>query len=88
VHKNQIPILPIVAGGLEGIDLPPLVRPGVPNDNPNEALVLWGTLYYTYCVIAHLRVVLRGMIELLRLGTSRLHSFRADTRLNGLLMRV
>jgi hypothetical protein len=30
--------------------------------------VRWGTLYYTYCVTAHLRVVLRGMVELLRLG--------------------
>lgn len=68
MHKNEIPILPIVIRGLEKIELPPLTRPAVPNDNPNEALVLWGTLYYTYCVIAHLRVVLRGMAELLRLG--------------------
>jgi hypothetical protein len=68
VHKNQIPILPIVTAGLERIELPPLIRPAIPNDSPNEALVLWGTLYYTYCVIAHLRVVLRGMVELLRLG--------------------
>jgi hypothetical protein len=30
--------------------------------------VLWGTLYYTNCVIAHVRVVLHGMVELLRLG--------------------
>jgi len=67
MHKNQIPILPIVAGGLQGINLPPLIRPPVPNDSPNEELVLWGTLYYTYCVIAHLRVVLGGMLELLRL---------------------
>ncbi len=68
MHKNQIPVLQIVTSGLEAIELPPLIRPAVPNDNPNEALVLWGTLYYTYCLIAHLRVVLRGMGELLRLG--------------------
>jgi hypothetical protein len=68
VHKNQIAILPIVTGGLERVELPPLIRPAIPNDNPNEALVLWGTQYYTYCVIAHLRVVLGGMVELLRLG--------------------
>jgi hypothetical protein len=68
VHKNQVPILPIVTGGLERIELPPLIRPPISNDNPNEALVLWGTLYYTYCLIAHLRVVLGGMVELLRLG--------------------
>ncbi len=67
MHKNQIPVLPIVTRGLERIGLPPLVRPPVPNDNPNEALVLWGTTYYTYCVIAHVRVILRGMVELLRL---------------------
>ncbi|MGD0211689.1 MAG: hypothetical protein ABSB87_00565 [Terriglobales bacterium] len=67
MHKNQIPILQIVTGGMERIDLPPLIRPPVPNDNPNEALVLWGTTYYTYCVIAHVRVILRGMVELLGL---------------------
>ncbi len=68
MHKDQIPILAIVTGGLERIELPPLIRPVTPNDDPNEALVRWGTLYYTYCVTAHLRVVLRGMVELLRLG--------------------
>ena len=68
MHKDQIPILAIVTDGLERIQLPPLIRPAVLNDNPNEALVRWGTLYYTYCVTAHLRVVLRGMVELLKLG--------------------
>ncbi len=29
---------------------------------------MWGTLYYTYGVTAHIRVVLRGMVELLRHG--------------------
>ena len=48
--------------------LPSLVRPSVPNDKPNEDLVLWGTNYYNYCVIAHLRVVLRGIVDLINLG--------------------
>jgi len=48
--------------------LPPLVRPSVPNDKPNQALILWGTNYYTYCVVAHLRAVLRGIIDLIKLG--------------------
>ncbi len=69
VHKNEIPILAIVTTGLERIELPPLRRPGVPNNTPNEALVLWGTQYYAYCVIAHVRHVLRGMVELLQLGS-------------------
>ena len=68
VHKNEIPILDIVTAGLERIELPSLRRPPVPNDRADEALVLWGTQYYTYCVIAHMRAVLRGMIELLKLG--------------------
>jgi hypothetical protein len=69
VHKNEIPILAIVTAGLESIELPPLRRPDVPNDTPDEALVLWGAQYYTYCVIAHIRDVLRGMVELLQLGS-------------------
>lgn len=66
--KDQIPVLAIVTGGLERIQLPPLIRPAKPNDNPNGALVRSGTLYYTYCVIAHVRVVLRGIVDLLKLG--------------------
>jgi hypothetical protein len=58
----------MVTAGLERIELPPLRRPAVANDTPDEALVLWRTQYYTYCVIAHIRVVLRGMDELLQLG--------------------
>ena len=69
MHKNAIPILAIVTAGLESIELPPLKRPDVPNDTPDEALVLWGAQYYTYCVIAHVRDVLRGMVELLQLGS-------------------
>ena len=30
--------------------------------------MLWGALYYTYCLIAHIRVVLNGMVDLLRAG--------------------
>lgn len=59
-------LLNIVRDGLE-IALPPLTRPPVPNDKPNEELVLWGTNYYTYSVIAHLRIVLTGMIKLIEI---------------------
>ena len=68
MHKNEIPILAIVAAGLERIELPPLGRPNVPNDTPSEDLVLCGVQYYGYCVIAHIREVLHGMVELLRIG--------------------
>jgi hypothetical protein len=40
--RNEIPILAIVTAGLESIELPPLRRPYVPHDTPDEALVLWG----------------------------------------------
>jgi hypothetical protein len=57
-----------VTTGLEKIALPPLVRPDVSEDKPNDALVSWGTTYYTYSVIAHLQTVLRGLVELIQLG--------------------
>jgi len=64
-HKDQIPILAIVEHDLRQIELPPLVRPGVPSDNPNEELVVWGVTYYAYCVIAHMQTVLSGLVLLL-----------------------
>ena len=77
VHRNEVPILAIVTGGLERIELPPLRRPDVPDDDPDEALVLWGVRYYSYCLIAHIRDVLRGMMELLRLGNGATAFFPA-----------
>jgi hypothetical protein len=68
VHKNFIPLLDIVTVGFERISLPPLIRPAVPHDQPDEALVLWGTNYYSYSVIAHLQQILRGLVEVIRLG--------------------
>jgi hypothetical protein len=64
-HKDQIPILAIVEHGLRQIKLPPLVRPGMPNDKPDENLVVWGSTYYAYCVIAHMQTVLSGLVQLL-----------------------
>lgn len=64
-HKGQIPILAIVERDLRQIKLPPLVRPNVPNDSPNEALVVWGITYYAYCVTAHIQTVLSGLVQLL-----------------------
>lgn len=64
-HKGQIPILAIVERELRQIKLPPLVRPDVPNDSPNEELAVWGITYYSYCVVAHMQTVLSGLVQLL-----------------------
>jgi hypothetical protein len=56
-------ILFTVANGFEQTTLAPLSRPNVPNDSPNEALVV-ETRYYVSCVIAHLRIVLPGLAQL------------------------
>jgi hypothetical protein len=61
-------ILAIVETGLQRIALPPLIRPPVSEDNPNEVLVLWGIRYYSYSVIAHSRTVLRGLVRLINDG--------------------
>ncbi len=65
-HKGQIPILAIVEQGLRQITLPPLVRPHVAIDNPNEELALWGITYYSYCLTAHMQTVLAGLVQLLQ----------------------
>jgi hypothetical protein len=64
-HQGQIPILAIVEHNLGEIKLPPLIRPDVPNDKPDEKLVMWGVTYYAYCVIAHMQTVLSGIVQLL-----------------------
>jgi hypothetical protein len=65
VMVKQTDILPIVETGLKKIELPPLTRPDVADDNPNEDLVLWSIQFYAYSVIAHLRTVLRGLVQLI-----------------------
>jgi hypothetical protein len=50
---------------LRHYQLPPLIRPDVPNDKPDEKLVVWGVTYYAYCVIAHMQTVLSGLVQLL-----------------------
>jgi hypothetical protein len=64
-HKGQIPILTTIEQELRQIKLPPLIRPGAPNDKPDEKLVVWGVTYYAYCVIAHMQTVLSGLVQLL-----------------------
>jgi hypothetical protein len=64
-HKGQIPILAIVEHDLRQIKLPPMIRPDVPNDSPNEDLVVWGITYYAYCVTAHMQTVLSGLVQVL-----------------------
>ena len=63
--SGKTDILLIVETGLQKIHIPPLTRPPVADDNPNEELVLWGIQYYSYSVIAHLRTVLRGLVQLI-----------------------
>ncbi len=61
--------LAIVADSLEKVTLPPLTRPSVgPNDDPTEELVSWGIQYYVYSTIAHLRSILRGLVQLAQAG--------------------
>src|SRR5690348_14212249 len=65
MHKGEIPILSIVLKGLEQIKLSPLTRPRVPDDKPNEELVIWCIRYYIYSVVAHSRTILRGLVQLI-----------------------
>lgn len=59
----------IVASGLQKITLPPITRPSVlPNEEPSEALVSWGINYYVYSAVAHVRVVLNGLVLLAGAG--------------------
>jgi hypothetical protein len=59
---RKIEVLSIVETGLQRVRLPSLMRPSVPNDDPNEELVIWGVQYYSYAVVAHLRTVLSGLV--------------------------
>jgi hypothetical protein len=58
-------ILSIVETGLQKVNLPALKRPSVPVDEPNEELVVWGIQFYSFSVIAHLKTVLRGFVQLI-----------------------
>jgi hypothetical protein len=66
--SRKIEVLSIVETGLQRVNLPSLKRPPVPNDDPNEELVIWGIQYYSYSVVAHLRTVLRGLVVLIEAG--------------------
>jgi hypothetical protein len=55
----------VVGQGLQQITLPSIFRPAVgPHEEPTEELVLWGINYYVYSVLAHLRSILAGLIQL------------------------
>lgn len=61
--------LELVADGLRNITLPSLRRPPVkPNEDPTEELVQWGTKVYVYSVIAHIRAILSGLVQLAQVG--------------------
>ena len=56
--------LRIVAEGLREIGLPSLSRPPVkPTEDPTEGLVDWGIQYYVYSLIAHVRAILKGLLQ-------------------------
>ncbi len=56
--------LRIVAEGLQTIGLPWLTRPPVkPTEDPTEGLVDWGIQYYVYSLIAHVRAILKGLLQ-------------------------
>lgn len=57
--------LAIAKEQLQKVTLPPLIRPLVrKDDEPTEELVAWAIKYYAYSVLAHLRMVLRGVVLL------------------------
>lgn len=54
-----------MTGNLQIIDLPPLHRPQVkPDEAKTEELVEWGICVYVYSMIAHMRKVLAGLVQL------------------------
>lgn len=56
--------LRIVAEGLRRIALPSLTRPPVKRtEDPTEGLVDWGIQYYVYSLIAHVRAILKGLLQ-------------------------
>lgn len=58
-------IVRIVDEGLQRVALPTLSRPGLkPAENPKEVLINWGTQYYAYSLIAHVRTILKGVLQL------------------------
>jgi hypothetical protein len=61
--------LRIVAEGLQNIALPSLRRPpGKPTENPTEGLVDWGIQYYVYSLIAHVRAILKALLQVSDVG--------------------
>jgi hypothetical protein len=57
----------VIEQKLQQVSLPSLFRPAVgPHEDPTEELVLWGINYQVYSVIAHLRLILGGLVQLAR----------------------
>lgn len=55
----------LVRDGLDKVKLPALARPAVAPDAPRtEELVQWGTNLYAYSVVAHVRKILGGLVQL------------------------
>src|SRR5258706_16300179 len=61
----------IVEDRLRSIELPPLPRPAVgQDDDPTEELACWGATLYSYSSIAHVRTVLAGLVSLANSGNA------------------
>lgn len=64
--------LSLVSDALDAISLPVLAQPDLTTlttaDARSEALTAWGTQFYVYSVIAHVRAVLRGLTAVATTG--------------------
>ena len=59
----------IVVEGLQKFALPTLSRPPVkPSEDPTAELVNWGIRYHVCSVIAHVRTILKGLVQLCDAG--------------------
>jgi len=57
-------VIRVVLDGLQKVELHSLSRPPVkPTEEPTGELINWGAQVYVYSVIAHIRTVLKGLVQ-------------------------
>jgi len=65
MNNNRTMPVEVIDEELQKIILPSLFRPAVgPNEDPTEELVLWGINCHVYSLLAHLRLILAGLVQL------------------------
>ncbi len=65
MNNNRRMPVEVIDEELQKITLPSLFRPAVgPHEDPTEELVLWGINYHVYSLLAHLRMILAGLVQL------------------------